>query len=58
MHIAMLTGFALSHNQQGFQHHLVTIFKYLFVHLNVTPGLFIFVIYVRITTEKQPVKTI
>ncbi|CAF3988686.1 unnamed protein product [Adineta steineri] len=55
MRMAVLAGFgwtigfilfALPDSPTGFQHVLVTIFKYLFILLNATPGLFIFVVYV------------
>ncbi|CAF1259487.1 unnamed protein product [Rotaria sordida] len=55
MRMAVLTGFgwtigfilfALPDSQQGFQYYLAIIFKYLFILLNATPGLFIFVVYV------------
>ncbi|CAF0997110.1 unnamed protein product [Rotaria magnacalcarata] len=55
MRMAVLAGFgwtigfilfALPDNQEGFQYYLVTIFKYLFILLNATPGLFLFFVYV------------
>ncbi|CAF4331119.1 unnamed protein product [Rotaria sp. Silwood2] len=55
MRMAVLAGFgwtigfilfALPDSQQGFQYYLVAIFHYLFILLNATPGLFIFVVYV------------
>jgi hypothetical protein len=55
MRMAVLAGFgwtigfilfALPDSQQGFLHYLAVIFKYLFILLNATPGLFIFVVYV------------
>ncbi|UJR30770.1 hypothetical protein I4U23_018290 [Adineta vaga] len=55
MRMAVLAGFgwtigfilfALPDSPKGFQHYLVMIFKYLFILLNATPGLFIFVVYV------------
>jgi hypothetical protein len=55
MRMAVLAGFgwtigfilfALPDSKQGFQYYLVAIFKYLFILLNATPGIFIFVVYV------------
>jgi hypothetical protein len=38
--------FVLPDGNEGFKFYLVAIFKYLFILLNATPGLFIFVVYV------------
>lgn len=55
MRMAVLAGFGwtigfilflLPDGNAGFKLYLVTIFKYLFILLNATPGLFIFVVYV------------
>lgn len=55
MRMAVLAGFGwtigfilflLPDGNAGFQLYLVAIFKYLFILLNATPGLFIFVVYV------------
>jgi hypothetical protein len=55
MRMAVLAGFGwtigfilflLPDGNQGFKLYLVAIFKYLFILLNATPGLFIFVVYV------------
>ncbi len=55
MRMAVLAGFGwtigfilflLPDGHEGFKLYLVTIFKYLFILLNATPGLFIFVVYV------------
>jgi hypothetical protein len=55
MRMAVLAGFGwtigfilfiLPDGHEGFKLYLATIFKYLFILLNATPGLFIFVVYV------------
>jgi len=55
MRMAVLAGFgwtigfilfALPDGKEGFQYYLVAVLKYLFILLNATPGLFIFVVYV------------
>jgi hypothetical protein len=55
MRMAVLAGFGwtigfilflLPDGQQGFEFYLSATFKYLFILLNATPGLFIFVVYV------------
>ncbi len=55
MQMAVLAGFGwtigfilflLPDGHEGFKLYLVAIFKYLFILLNATPGLFIFVVYV------------
>jgi len=55
MRMAVLAGFGwtigfilfvLPDGKEGFNFYLVAIFKYLFILLNTTPGLFIFVVYV------------
>ena len=55
MRMAVLAGFGwtigfilfvLPDGHEGFKLYLITIFKYLFILLNATPGLFIFVVYV------------
>ncbi|CAF1452662.1 unnamed protein product [Adineta steineri] len=70
MRMAVLAGFgwtigfilfALPDSPTAFQHVLVTIFKYLLIHLNATPSLFISVVYeyfVKTNRQDTPVSMV